>query len=255
MAEYVDFAEYYDFDHAITQDVGFYLDFAHRCRSPILELACGTGRLVIPLAEADFEVYGVDVSENMLAICRRKVAEKHLGDRVQLALADMVQFDLPRKDFTLAFAALRSFMHLLTQADQLACLQQIYRHLRPGGYFIVDIIAPDLERLAQKPNETFTVRRVFNLPNGHPVVRKDRLVKHDIVNQVRHFEFRFEEFDSSRALVRERLVPLHTRYTFRYELQFLLERVGLEIVDVFGDYDQKPYDGTGELIAVTRRPH
>ncbi len=79
MAEYVDFAEYYDFDHAITQDVGFYLDFAHRCRSPILELACGTGRLVIPLAEAGFEVYGVDVSENMLAICRRKVAENHGG--------------------------------------------------------------------------------------------------------------------------------------------------------------------------------
>jgi len=80
MAEYVDFAEYYDFAHAITLDVGFYLDFAHQCQSPILELACGTSRLVIPLAEAGFEVYGVDLSENMLALCRRKVEEHRLGD-------------------------------------------------------------------------------------------------------------------------------------------------------------------------------
>lgn len=255
MAEYVDYAEYYDSDHTITLDVGFYLDYAQRCGSPILELASGTGRLAIPLAEAGFEIHGVDLSENMLAICRRKVEEKALGDRVHLTRADMVQFELPRKDFALAYVALRSFMHLLTQEDQRACLQQIYEHLRPRGYFIVDIIAPDVEKLAQKPTATFAVRREFSLPNGHHAVRKDRLVQHDIVKQVRHFELRFEEIDATGALVRERLVPLATRYTFRYELQLLLERVGFEIIGVFRDYDQNPFDGTGELIVVSRRPH
>jgi len=72
VVEYVDFAEYYDFDHAITLDVEFYLDFARQCGSPILELACGTGRLVVPLAEAGFEVYGIDLSENMLAVRHRR---------------------------------------------------------------------------------------------------------------------------------------------------------------------------------------
>jgi SAM-dependent methyltransferase len=255
MVEYVDFAEYYDFDHAIAFDVEFYLDFAHHYGSPILELGCGTGRLVIPLAEAGFEVYGIDLSENMLAVCQRKVHEQRLADRVHLTLADMARFDLPRKGFALAYVALRSFMHLLTQDDQLACLRSVYQHLLPGGYFIVDVIAPDFEALAQKPGGPFVVRREFNLPNGHHVVRKDRLVEHDIVHQTRRFEFRFEEFDTAGTLVRERIVPLYTRYTFRYELQLLLERAGLAIVDVFRDYEKNAYDGTGEIIAVTQRPN
>lgn len=237
MVEYVDFAEYYDFDHAIAFDVEFYLDFARRCGSPILELGCGTGRLAVPLAEAGFEVYGIDLSENMLAICQRKVHEQHLADRVHLTLANMARFDLPRKGFALAYVALRSFMHLLTQEDRLSGLRSVYQHLQPGGYFIVDVIAPNFGALAQKPGGPFVVRREFNLSNGHHVVRKDRLVEHDIVHQIRHFEFRFEEFDTAGTLVHERLIPLYTRYTFRYELELLLERAGLAIVDIFRDIE------------------
>jgi len=69
VSEYVDYAEYYDFDPNPKID----LEFANQCRSPILELACGTGRLTIPIAEAGFEIYGLDLSANMLAICRTKV--------------------------------------------------------------------------------------------------------------------------------------------------------------------------------------
>ena len=254
MSHYEDFAEYYDFDHAVTLDLEFFLDFARRCQSPILELACGTGRVAIPLAEAGFEVHGVDLSEQMLAVCRDKIEERGLGERIRLILANMTSFDLPRKDFTLAYIALRSFMHLLSQEEQLACLQQVIKHLRPGGYFIVTVIAPDVERLAQKPMGAFGVRREFELPNGHRVVRMDRLVQHDIVRQIRQFELKFEEFDSRGTLVCERLVPLYTRYTFRYELQLLLERAGLELAGTFRDYEQNAYDGTGEMIAVARRP-
>jgi len=86
MAEYVDYAEYYDAYHGTDFDLQFYLDFGHQCGSPILELGCGTGRLTIPLAEAGFEVHGVDLSQNMLEICRHKVDEKGLEDRVHLTL-------------------------------------------------------------------------------------------------------------------------------------------------------------------------
>jgi SAM-dependent methyltransferase len=254
MAEYIDYAEYYDFDHDTQVDIEFYLDFAHRCGSPILELACGTGRVLIPLAEAGFEMYGVDLSENMMAVCRRKVERRHLAYRVHLALANMAAFDLRRQDLGLAYVPVRSFMHLFTQQDQLSCLQSVYRHLRPGGYFIVDVYAPDFGNLAQEPNGRFVVRREFDLPNGHHVIRRDRFVRNDVVNQIQHCELRFEEYDAAGALVRERRVPMDTRYTFRYELQMLLERVGFEIVDLFRDYDENPYDGTGEIIAVARRP-
>ncbi len=254
MAEYVDYAEYYDFDHDTAVDVPFYLDYAHQCGSPILELACGTGRLLIPLAEAGFEAYGVDFSQNMLAVCRQKVTDRRLQDRVHLLQADMAAFDLPCKSFHLAYVPVRSFMHLFTQQDQLSCLSRVYRHLRPGGCFIVDVYAPNFRRLAEEPDGPFVVRKEYDLPNGHHVIRRDRFVRNDLVRQIQHYQIRFEEYDSSSTLVRARTIPLDTRYTFRYELQLLLERVGFEILAVYRDYDRNPYDGTGEIIMVSHRP-
>lgn len=252
--EYVDYAEYYDQDHDMRADIPFYLGLARQCGSPVLELACGTGRVLIPLAEAGFEMWGIDLSENMLAVCRAKVEQRRLASRVHLSLADMATFDLPRKDFGLAYVPYRSFMHLFTQQDQIACLERVHRHLKPGGLFAVDLYAPSFAFLASEPDRPFALRVEFDLPNGHHVIRKDRHVGCDIVNQIQHSELQFEEYDAGGLLVRERTVPLYTRYTFRYELQLLLERVGFEVVDVYGDYDRQPYDGAGEILAVARRP-
>lgn len=254
MTGYVDFAEYYDFDHIVTVDIPFYLEIASQCQPPFLELACGTGRLLIPLAQAGFEVYGLDISANMLAVCRQAVQQHHLTKQIHLHLADMVSFDLPNKHFGLVIIALRSFMHLLTQSEQRGCLQRTYEHLCSGGYFLLNVIAPDPHKLTQPPSEVFVTRREFDLPNGHHVVRQERLVEHNTVTQVRHFEFKFTEYDRAGELVRERRIPLRMRYLFRSELQELLETIGFQIIDTFRDYNRNPYDGTGETIVLARRP-
>jgi SAM-dependent methyltransferase len=254
MPEYVDYAEYYDWDHVFTDDIPFYLEYAERTGSPILELACGTGRLLVPLAQAGYTVHGIDLSEKMLAAAREKIARKGLSDRISISQADMAHFDLPGKSYALAFVAVRSFMHLFTQPDQKACLSRVLNYLRPGGLFIVDVYAPNLSRLAAPGDGEFKLRREFVLPNGNRVVRKDRFVRNDYVNQVNESELLFEEYDGSGKLVRSRTVPLTTRYTFRFELQLLLENAGFEVVDLFGGYDQRPYEGTGEIIFVARKP-
>ena len=253
MAEYLDYAEYYDFVTPFWDDIPFYLEYAQRAGSPVLELACGTGRVLIPLAEAGLGMYGVDISENMLSLCQRKAVEKGLADEISLLQADMTGFDLPRKDFAFAYIALRSFMHLYTQVDQLACLHRVREHLRPGGYFIIDIYAPLFEQLAQPPDGAFFVKKEFDLPNGNHVIRRDRLVRNDIVEQIKYTEIRFEEYSPTGDLLRERTLPLNTRYTFRHELGLLLERAGFECIDFFRDYEKNPFDGTGEIIAVARR--
>jgi SAM-dependent methyltransferase len=256
MSEYVDYAEYYDYDPNPKIDLDFYLEYAKLTslsRGPILELACGTGRLAIPIAEAGFEIYGLDLSANMLALCRAKVESKNLTDSVHLSLANIAEFDLPRVDFTLAFIAVRSFMHLFTQQDQISCLRSVYKHLNPGGLFIIDIYAPNYEKLAEKPDQPFAYRKEFDLPDDHHVVRYDRFIKNDLKNQIQHSEIRFEEFDQTGTLIRERTLPLDTRYTFRYELQLLLEKTGFEVLEVYRDYDKNPYDGTGEIIMVAQR--
>ena len=254
MGTYTDYADYYDVDHSTQIDIEFYLQYARECGSPVLELACGTGRVLVPLAEAGVEMYGIDLSENMLARCRRKIAERGLGDIAHVALADMAAYNLPRKDFCLAYVPVRSFMHLNTQEEQLACLRRTYEHLRPGGLFIVDIYAPDYGLLAQETDRPFALRRESVLPGGGRVVRSDRFVRNDRIAQIQHYEIRFQEYDAEGSLVRERALPLTTRYTFRYELQLLLERAGFELLNLYRDYDKNPYDGTGEIIAVARRP-
>lgn len=253
MPEYTDYAEYYDLATPFRDDIPFYLEYAQETGSPVLELACGTGRILIPLAEAGFEVYGIDVSDNMLSRCRGKAEEKGLADHICLVQADMMAFNLPRKDFALACIALRSFMHLYTQAEQLACLGRVRDHLRPGAPFVLDIYAPLFEQLAQPAGGPFIVKQEFDLANGNHVIRRDRLVRIDVVNQIKFTEIRFEEYLPTGELIRQRDLPLNTRYTFRYELGLLLERAGFECLDFFRDYERNPYDGTGELIVVARR--
>lgn len=86
------------------------------------------------------------------------------------------------------------------------------------------------------------------------MIRRDCHIRNDVINQVQYAEIRSEEVDSTGSLVRERESPLNTRYTFRFELQLLLEHQGFEVVDIYRHYDRNPYDGTGEIIAVSRPP-
>ncbi|MBN1352480.1 class I SAM-dependent methyltransferase [candidate division KSB1 bacterium] len=250
MPQYTDYAEYYDQDHGGDSDIAFYLDYAKKCGSPILELACGTGRVLLPLANAGFEVHGIDLSENMLNVCRLKMKQQNLFDKIHLYRANMSNFEMERKDFTLVYIAVRSFMHIFNQKDQLACLAQVYRHLRPGGYFIVNVYAPNLRKLLQEPDAAFVVTSEYELDNGNHIIRSDRFVRNDPLLQIQYSERKFEEYDRTGRLVRQRVVPLDTRYTFRYELQLLLEKVGFHVIDIFRDYAKHPFDSTGEIIMV-----
>ncbi len=141
-------------------------------------------------------------------------------------------------------------MHLFTPQAQMGCLTRAYGHLRAGGLFIVDVFAPSYAALIQEPDAPFKVRRRYRLVNGNRVVRKERFVKNDPVMQIQHSELRLEEISPSGDLVRERVVPVDMRYTFRYELELLLEKAGFDVVDVFRYYDRNVYDGTGEIIMV-----
>ena len=85
-------------------------------------------------------------------------------------------------------------------------------------------------------------------------MRSDRFVSNDPVMQIQHCEQRFQEYATDGSLIRERVIPMDTRYTFRYELQLLLEKVGFHVVDVFRDYDRNKFDGTGEIIMIGRKP-
>lgn len=102
MPEYIDYAEYYDYDTNLKEDIPFYLKYANRVGSPILEIGCGTGRLLFPLAEAGHFVHGIDLSEKMLAIAKHKLTRINNPEHISIIQANMIDFDLSEKSFKLA---------------------------------------------------------------------------------------------------------------------------------------------------------
>jgi ubiquinone/menaquinone biosynthesis C-methylase UbiE len=98
--------------------VAFHRELAREAGGPVLELGCGTGRVLLPIARDGIACTGLDSSEAMLEEFRRKSPPENL----RLVRAPMQGFDLAEERLRLIFSAFRSFQHLLTVEDQLACL-------------------------------------------------------------------------------------------------------------------------------------
>ena len=237
-------------------DVGFFVDAARDAGSPVLEVGCGTGRVLIPTARAGIDIVGLDVSPSMLAECRRRLHDEPKGvrARVELIQADMRRFDLART-FPLATIPFRPFQHLVTVEDQLSCLESISRHLTPGGTLILDLFNPSLDALVNRPvGQEVEEGPEFSLPDGRRVARSHRIASHDRLTQVNHVELIYHvTHPDGRA---ERLVhAFPMRYLFRFEAEHLLARAGFRVVNLYGGYDKSAYGTTypGELIFVAEK--
>ncbi len=254
MAEefYNGFAEYYH-HHLIAvgrDDIRFYTELARSNGGTVLEVGCGTGRTLIPCAEAGAAITGLDLSEDMLAFCRGTIKTKSpdIRNRINLVQADMTSFDLGRK-FDLITTPFRPFQHLATVEEQLSCLSSIHQHLAPGGTFVLDIFDPDLEILSDKQRALeFGEESPFTLSDGREVSVTYRNPSVDPVSQIVHCEMIFSvKHPAGRE---ERLIQeFIMRYTFRWEAEHLLHRSGFRVRSVLGGYNGEAV-GAGELIII-----
>ncbi len=200
--------ETYDIRHPVAMegtpiagDVAFYRGLAEEVGGAVLELACGTGRVAIALAEAGLAVTGLDRSEPMLAVAREKVAnaDPEVAGRVDLVLGDMTAFDLGRR-FGLAVIAFRSFQSLLNPELQSDCLRAIHAHLEPGGRLALNLFDPLLDKCApgSPPFEHAISRGDVWLPNGHAVQVAVTAREVDPITQVMRETWRFTEIRPGR---------------------------------------------------------
>src|SRR5262245_61448271 len=236
-------------------DIAFFVNEAVDAGSPVVELGCGTGRVLIPIARAGVEIVGVDASVPMLDICRERLRHEPGPVQAQVTLvhADMRSFALDRR-FTLATIPFRPFQHLLTVDDQLACLTAIRRHLVDGGRLILDVFNPSLEGLVNGPvGDEHGEEAEFTMPDGRRVVRRQRTVATNRFTQVNDHELIYYVTHPDGR--QERLVHAFSlRYCFRFELEHLLVRAGYAVEQVYADYTRNPYGSTypGELIVIAR---
>lgn len=245
------------YDHVIPYrerpDVDFYVAAAREAGGPVLELGCGTGRILIPTARAGLEIVGVDLSPRMLAVCRERLRNEaeEVQARVELVHADMRRFELGRR-FGLATLPFRPFQHLLTVEDQLACLAQIHRHLADAGVLILDLFNPSLDFLANRAiGAELGEEPPFSMPDGRRIVRRHKVVAQDRFEQINDVEISYDvSYPEGRE---ERVVhAFRMRYLFRFEAEHLLARSGFLVEQLYADYDKSPYGSTypGDLIFV-----
>jgi SAM-dependent methyltransferase len=249
-------AEFYDHNpaYAARPDVGFWLSLAGTAGGPILELGCGTGRVLIPIAAAGHTVVGLDLSEYMLARCREKLAAQpaEVQERARLVQASMTGFDLAQS-FALVIVPFRGFQHLVPVAEQLACLRCANRHLVGGGRIVLDLFQVNLRYITTP--EALEEREDLNtmLPDGRRLRRTHRVAGWHRAEQYNDVEMiHYVTHPDGRE---ERLVQAFPfRYFFRYEVEHLLARCGFEVVDVFGGYDRSPLaDGSPEMLAMAEK--
>jgi len=256
--EYALIADLYDYvvPYRARPDVDFFVDAARSAGSPVLEVGCGTGRVLIPTARAGVEIVGLDLSPQMLAVCRQRLeAEPEpVRRRARLVQADMRRFQLGRR-FTLATIPFRPFQHLLTVEDELSCLAAIRDHLIDGGRLILDLFNPALDVLANlKIGEESGDEPEFTAPDGRRVVRRYRIVAEDRFSQVNNAELIYYVTHPDGR--QERLVhAFPMRYLFRFEAEHLLARAGFQVEHLYADFDKRPYGSAypGELLFVARK--
>ncbi|MGI8496787.1 MAG: class I SAM-dependent methyltransferase [Gemmatimonadaceae bacterium] len=262
MSDVPDYDEYGSvadlYDHVVLYrdrpDVEFFVEAAKEAGSPVLEIGCGTGRVLIPTARAGLDIVGLDLSPHMLDICRRKVSAEPAAvqSRIELVRADMRTFEL-RRAFSLVTLPFRPFQHLVSVADQLSCLESVRRHLAPGGRLILDLFNPSLDALANRPLGEEARDDEFTVPDGRRVARWHRIVAHDRFAQTNQVELiYYVTFPDGRQ---ERLVhAFPMRYLFRFEAEHLLARAGFDVEHVYAGYDKSAYGSTypGELLIVAR---
>ncbi len=232
-------AEYYDAEYAnlemLKHDVPFFLGQLPRKRQSVLELAVGTARAAIPIAQAGHRAVGVDYARDLLAIANRKRAAAGLTDReLSLVYGDVRKLDLGRKfDWITIF--FNTFLAFPTLPEQDRVLQAVRRHLKPHGRFWLDIFQPDLQILAGSQKKGFEPR-CFYVPQFNRTIYQTTSIQRDLARQTQNVTFHYSWFDEFGVMHRERN-RFEMTWIFPRELGVLLERNGLKIEKLWGNYD------------------
>jgi len=225
-------ARFYDpWSRSVTEDIGFYVDHALAAGGPVVELAVGTGRIAVPIAEAGIAVIGVDASAEMLAVARKRAAAARVSHLVDLRLGDLRDPPVPER-VPLVVCPFRSLLHMENEQEKLRALRAAHGLLELGGGFVFDVFSPSREDIEET--------------HGRWLEREPGIEERALWDE------------SSRTLslsVRSGVVSetfgLH--WLSLPEWLRLLDEAGLEVETVYGWFDLRPYDGEEDMIFVCRR--
>ena len=230
----------------------FYLELAEEYgQGGVIDIACGTGAVLLHLAEAGIDIDGTDLSEAMCGVAESKA--KSRGLNLNIFPANMTDFQSERR-YSLAIIARSGFMHLLTPEDQRAALLNIRRHLTDSGILTLNTFAPHPPIQAQQMRtgeNDYSYRLEYINADG---LREKiyNAISYDPRTQIMAGNWKFETYDADGHVVSERIRPLRMRQAYKQEMMYLAELCGFEVLQIYGDYHRSTED-TGRYVWILRK--
>lgn len=242
-------ARFYDLNPLAPNDIPFYRSRLTGPDARVLELGCGTGRVLLPLAESCAFIHGVDHSAGMLAVCEEKVSDAGLDDtRVRLTLADVTAFDLNER-FDLIIAPYRLVQHMDTDDLLESLFATVRRHLSPGGRCILNVFHPNdtpdglRESFACDDEElTWEVKT-----SGGRVASHHKRVRAVGEYPILFVQLIYRQFVND-DLVDEAVVDISMRCFYPDEFVSYIEKAGFKVQNRWGGYEGEEYGTGGELV-------
>ncbi len=231
MALYDSIAEIYDpWSASVVEDIAFYVEEARRCDGPVVELAVGSGRIAVPIAQAGLAVIGIDISEGMLAVARA-LAQKHgVGALVDLRVGDLREPPVVGR-VPLVICPFRSLLHMPDETEKLKALRAAHDLLEPGGRLVFDVFAPSHEDIAET--------------QGLWLEREPGIFERaDWDENKRTLRLSVRSGDSAAAM------ELH--WLSALEWRRLIDKAGFDVTELYGWFDRQPYRGGEDMIWVCR---
>ncbi len=250
LTDYSRIAPYYDIVYSDFPDLGMYKRLAREFGEPILELACGTGRVMLELNALGYDVGGVDINKALLDVLRKKLekmpaASKHL---VKIKQGDMRNFDMERR-YRMAIIPASSLLHLSSTKDREQCLRAAFEHVINGGKLVIDIFNPDesslqstLKHKSTKVDKDGKVVNFFSSSSLNKTVKMDNL-------------YHFIDVTDKSGNTKRVTVNFKLHYLFSKDLKKLLEDTGFKDIKFYGNYDLSPFDekNSPRIIAIATK--
>lgn len=244
---YEGIGRFYDL-FADNSDIPFFLKYAKKIGSPILDLAAGTGRITFALANEGYEVVALESSPSMLDVANQKLknTSPDIANRVAIVEGDMTNFNLDRK-FELIIIP-NSIGHAITTEEQLSTLQCVCNHLTDSGVFILDIYPG----VMQYEHAEFTENPI-PLPDGTTVERHGE-IRSDILNQIMNVNLRYIFRDSEQNIIEEVEVVSSAALLFNREVDLLVRLSGFVVKEELGGFDGESYSlESGRRILILKK--
>ncbi len=246
-------ARYYDAENEdMTDDLALYSELAAEVGDPILDIGCGTGRVMLHLAMEGHRAAGLDISSAMLARGRRKLKNRiDLQDLVTFYEGNALDYPLTER-YPLILIPYNGLMHFRTVEEQNKLLRHMASSLTDDGLLVIDL--PNAgEMFATIDDGAVTLERSFLEPESGHLVMQQSVSTLNRTEQLQYITWIYDEIGTN-AVVQRTVAPLTLRYIFPTELDLLLQINGFTRTERFGEYDQSPFEeGCSRMIVLARK--